>query len=192
VRRSLQTLPVADDRPAGDLFGFVDAKSKQLGYPWDAGRPGQMAPKLSWRDAVLAPCLAGAWFFCLFGPETTFLERGQVWPIRLAFIAAMIAVRLVTYCKDYWPPISLGGRLATKQYYLPGYDQVFTAPLLACAVGLVGDPLLSYLNLSPALSNACLLTVQCLCLTSCPPTYSAWVLTGQHRVMSWPSEKLIR
>jgi len=185
LQRSLRRFPWNDtwlETLKAKMSCGVNASA--LGWPF-----GRLAPAIeeSWRiplrHAVLVSLLCGWWVFALVslipGPE----DRANA--MMIATICGMVLVpivRLAVYCDGYAPPISLGGRILTGRWLIPGYDQVFVAPLLAALLGamllwvcwLYGVDLL--FGGPPALSVSLVLVL------GMGPTLKEWRLTGNHRI----------
>ena len=98
-------------------------------------------------------------------------------------------IRVIRYCGNYWPPISILGRLTTGRLLLPRYDRVFVAPLLAFVVLFTG---LSYSleNRTTGTWDMPLVLTVCLWLNLClGPKLLDWRLTGGHRLFLGPRSR---
>jgi hypothetical protein len=109
----------------------------------------------------------------------------------LAFLLAPVIiclVRLLAYTAACHPPISIVGRLVTRRLVIPGYDQVFIAPLciaLTAALGLAVTHLIG-----PAyyvVTIPCALAAQFIVAFNMGPSFRHWHLTGHHRIVSLSS-----
>ena len=104
-------------------------------------------------------------------------------------------VRLGTYMGTRLPPISVWGRFATGQWFIPAYDIVFVAPL-ACVAAAVGTCFLaSSLNASFAVSLGCVCSSTLLVAFLGGPIKRRWQLTCPCRLTtaharSWTAEQI--
>jgi hypothetical protein len=162
------------------------ANASALGWPF--GRLAPEEPEEGWRiplrHAVLISLLCGWWAFALVSLIHEPEDRANVMMIAaVCGILLVPIVRLALYCDGYAPPISLGGRIFTGRWLMPGYDQVFVAPLLAAFLGamllwvcwLYGVDLL--FGGPPAISVTLLL------ILGMGPTLKEWRLTGNHQIV---------
>jgi hypothetical protein len=97
-------------------------------------------------------------------------------------LQALFFGRLLLYCIGYSPPISLRGRIRTFRWIIPGYDQVFVAPLLTLLVGGVLPLVLSRQGLDEILVMPLCATLALLATLTVPPSLFQWRLTGHHRM----------
>jgi hypothetical protein len=130
--------------------------------------------------------LAGWWIYVLF---TVFSvgsqpEMAHAMMNNISVFSAMGAVfRLIRYINRYWPPINLRGRVTTGQIIIPGYDQVFIAPLLMIAIAyFLPRFCLPYMPVSVvgAITVAGVIGVG----LNLGPTFRRWQLTGHHRIFA--------
>jgi len=165
--------------------------TKQVGVQADLGWPynrtGPMVSDmrgLAMSDASLLAALAGWWFFailyqCRMLPDV--IANGYL--VYYGCLVFGIAIRLAVYCDGYWPPLSLLGRLAHGRWVIPGYDQVFAAPLLAVVVGVAALVVPRLTGLDPLLTIPVAFDLTLWILLGMGPSLQAWRLTGNHRIV---------
>jgi hypothetical protein len=172
--------------------GKIDAgKEQTLGWPF-----ALIGPKfydvtgVSFRHAFLTGLLAGWWFYVLviFLQTVLFKDDKDVAHIPTHLydlsVLLMVAGRVFAYIVvGYLPPISLRGRLATGRWIIPGYDQVFVAPLLAVLAGLILLWALPLVGVQLALAAAVALAVSLFLVLAVGPDLLTWRLTGHHRIV---------
>lgn len=156
----------------------------QCGWPYDLLRPLPPHPlRFGFRDAVLASILAGWWLFAWQSLFTNPFDRSGVSVIVFSFGSmAFVLGRFLLYRVGYAPPISLWGRLATLNWVIPGYDQVYVGPAAAAALGVVtfGGVLACGLGYEEA--GPVGLGVVMLVTLTAAPGLTRWRLTGRHRL----------
>jgi hypothetical protein len=165
-------------------------KAGSIGYSlgWPFGRLAPEAPnegmRIPWPHAVLVSLLCGWWLFALLAlvPEGEDRAQAATAPALVAIFFAPV-IRTVIYCDGYWPPISLAGRLGTGRWLIPGYDQVFVAPLLAGALGLMILWACRFFGGDLLYGGPAAVTISSLILLGMGPTLKAWRLTGNHRIV---------
>ncbi len=84
----------------------------------------------------------------------------------------------------YWgrlPPISLWGRVRTLRWIIPGYDQIFLAPLSIFVVETVADLARKHFDLLVVAPVSVFLTL--LIAFNMGPTLRNWHTTGKHRMV---------
>ena len=160
----------------------VEPAKSQLGWPYDhllCNLPDRPIPR---KDAVLLSLLAGWYLYAVVSvfPE----EKNPEVILVMAFFWCMVMCvvgRTAAYCAVHWPPISLWGRIWTLRWIIPGYDQVFVAPLCVLLIGPVA--LMSCLvGLPPMVVLPVGVSLMLLVSLSMGPTEKRWRLTGNHRI----------
>jgi hypothetical protein len=154
--------------------------SRRFDELWPLVNPAgldQLKPAITWKETVLlSTALAWAAGIAVFtvqvaeqaviGPSDpaceSAIEAANCIVLLFAWLAAIF--RVMTYVVRCAAPISLSGRWATGRLLIPGYDQIFLAPLLTLAVGYVGLPGLTAIGLP--LSVATSLAVLALALVT--------------------------
>jgi hypothetical protein len=144
-----------------------------------------------WHAAVIA-LLTGWWYYAPMarinaevvaqGSTPGFQSAGPV--VFLALILAGSRLMGIYRCFTYQVPISWAGRIATGRWVIPGYDQIFVAPLLTVLVWAALPPLLVSCGLSWDAANAAGMTAAVLAVLTVGPSLRSWVLTGEHAI--WP------
>jgi hypothetical protein len=155
----------------------------KLGFPYQFLAPKQTSPSISVAEGTAISLLAGGWAYAFLSlcPNA---ELRTEWSTIVCIAPASIAslFRFIRYCGNYWPPISLLGRLATGRLIVPRYDKVFIAPLLSFLVLFVGMTL-SMPDRSVGTWELPLVMTICLWLNlNLGPNLQAWRLTGGHRL----------
>ena len=155
------------------------------GWPFDRMIRDVLGQGISRIDAVICCALGSWWLFVLSsffrGAETRM--KLVVVPFSILLVVLPI-LRLAIYVDGHRSPISLWGRIMTGRWIIPGYDQVFVAPLLI----VVSGPLSVYclhaarlpLDVAAAMGAGIMTAVA---LVS-PPRLRRWRLTGQHRIVA--------
>jgi hypothetical protein len=158
-----------------------------LGWPFDTIRPKDAAPSIPYLDGVLVSLLAGWWVFVIMqridrglginNPEGALILIGMLCQVG-------ILARLGAYCWGYAPPISVWGRLFTLRWVIPGYDQVFVAPVLALAVTItaISPQVRTFMNVPVTIEVPVAFTLLLLILLNVGPSRRRWRLTGNHRL----------
>jgi hypothetical protein len=191
LRRSLAHFPwpIRWPRLAGTLGATPQTQSVAavlLGWPFGRLSPRNAEPPIlvPLHHAVLISALVGWWTFAV----VSLVPKAEDQQLVLLFVLSLVAlavpgIRLGIYCDGYAAPISLLGRLATGRWLIPGYDQVFVAPLLAVAAGstLGGAAILLGLDLLVALPVV--IAVVLFLSLGLGPSLQVWRLTGNHRIV---------
>ena len=106
------------------------------GWPFDRMIRDVLGQGISRIDAVICCALGSWWLFVLSsffrGAETRM--KLVVVPFSILLVVLPI-LRLAIYVDGHRSPISLWGRIMTGRWIIPGYDQVFVAPLLIVVSG---------------------------------------------------------
>ena len=114
------------------------------------------------------------------------LDLGMPFITPLFFICA---ARIAIYCLRFHPPYGLFGRLSLGRLIIPGYDQVFVAPILCLAISLLLPPLLDSLGLPLELIVGFTLLLGLWILLRVGPTLADWQHTGHHRMVAGNANK---
>jgi hypothetical protein len=135
-------------------------------------------------NAILTSLLVPWWYFVALsfikGPG-----KFEAAP-HIYFIVAipLIAGRLLIYASGFAPPISFLGRIVTGRLLIPGYDQVFVAPLLALIVAIWLPKILIDQGFGFVEARAVSLVWVYFIILILGPSLKTWRLTGNHRIMS--------
>jgi hypothetical protein len=92
-------------------------------------------------------------------------------------------LRLGIYIQGYQSPLSLWGRIATTRWIIPGYDQVYIAPLATLFVGAATAGLSVVCGLPPDVGITAGLATTALVALIAPPRLRRWRLTGHHHIV---------
>lgn len=98
------------------------------------------------------------------------------------FVCGCILIRLHRYRAGYASPLSISGRLATRQWIIPGYDRVFLAPLAVFVANATLTPLLWSLQTPTAPATGGLVSLIMLITLLAPPSLRNWQLTAPARL----------
>jgi hypothetical protein len=182
LRVSLARLPW-EGSVISPLLGTRAAR-QPLGWPYDRLGPLTRGP-VPLRDALLTGALAGWWFFAGHYHFRTLPDAaGNQNVMYLVFLGAGVLVRLALYCDGHVPPISLMGRLMHGRWIIPGYDQVFIAPLLAGLVAVAARFASASTEIPPIVVTSVAFALTWSILLGVGPTLQAWRLTGNHRIVA--------
>ena len=157
-------------------------KTYALGWHFD---------KLSTRDQGLAfgrhhrlligPLVGWYAFIVLFMSADETLAAVAALPYAAVLFLAVIG-RLLLYCLEYHPPISLWGRLWTLRLVIPGYDYVFLAPLATLLLGIAAPAILFALGAPAEIYWPISLAGLLLAAMNLGPSLAHWRLTGAYRL----------
>jgi len=89
--------------------------------------------------------------------------------------------RIIVYCGELWPPISLLGRIATRRWIIPDYDHVFLAPAATLTVGILFGWIAPLYGMPDLLANPLAVFFVLFVTLGAGPTLGRWRLLGRHR-----------
>ena len=198
LRRALARFPWEDDSWWNQLVAEWENRRRQLkmkksfgkpvrpdlGWPFDRFQPAPRTRGVRHADGLLVSLLAGWWMYALASIIPDGKDKADVLTM-LCFYAtiACLVTRLFTYCRFYWPPISLWGRIRTFRWIVPGYDQVFVAPIGILLTGIIAPLGLRSIGLAPDIAIPISLSLVLVVTLNVGPTLRGWQLTGSHRVV---------
>jgi len=166
-----------------DIVETASAARTKLGFPYQYLAPKQSIPSISLAEGTAISLLAGVWAYAVLALCPNAESRAQASVlVCIAPASTTTMIRFIRYCGNYWPPISILGRLATRRFIVPRYDRVFVAPLLAMFVLFAG---MSFLmpNRKVGTWEMPLIMMACLWLNlNLGPSLKSWRLTGGHRL----------
>jgi hypothetical protein len=201
VRRSLAGFPwskpyllnlghARKDRARPDQTILSLTPQNTLGWPYGVIQPTPAAPVISYRDGTLTSLLVGWWAYAASANAVVDEQlTGMLVSSGMMIVMSVAAVRLLRYCGNYRPPISLFGRLLTLCWIIPGYDKVFVAPIGALAVFLAVIPFsgvgktVSSLDVDPRIAIPVTIAASLLIALNVGPTLKTWKCTGSHRIV---------
>jgi hypothetical protein len=161
---------------------FKDTK-RGLGWPYDQLSARRIGIGIRRRDALLIPIAAG---WCMHA-VTAIVQDSQArhdlpGGIFYFVLAGCCAGRLMAYMIEYWPPISLWGRIATGRWIIPGYDRILAAPLCTLAVGLASAAGLYAAGVPGEIAYPISTALVLLVALNMGPSFECWRLTGHYRM----------
>ena len=153
------------------------------GWPFDQLCPKRPNVRRTEVDRVILSLLSGWYFWAAESVLADFgLPFGMLRTIFVQLLLMMVVSRIALYIQGYSAPIGLAGRIRSFRWIIPGYDQVFIAPLCTALIGLLAldrfrpPGLAEELALPIAISAALLVTL------TAGPDLERWQLTGNHRL----------
>jgi hypothetical protein len=191
LRRSLRRFPWGwgDDRPVGSGGPTKFDRTPDVGWPFGRLGPETGGVQLPLgHGLVRALVLAWSAFVVLAElTETLALQHREAElhnAVPAYIVAGFLVFGRITFYDPtrYRPPISLAGRFRTGRWIIPGYDQVFVAPLLAILAVVVLPPLLIRIDSGWTAANAITIGTAALVVLTVGPSYRRWALTGEHRI----------
>ena len=180
LRLALARFPWADlpEPPKVEAAG-----QKSCGWPFDALKPEPPKSRLGRPDLVALSLLLG-WFF--FAAEAVVADLGPA-PAPLMVFGQLLVMmtfgRLAAYAQGHAPPIGLWGRIRTGRWIIPGYDQIFVAPLAIAIIGILAVDRFRPPFLTDEVALAGGLALAMLVCTTAGPDLARWRLTGHHRLV---------
>ena len=175
------TIVVAKPKSAG-------SSKLKLGWPYDHLQFNLPARRVPRQHAILLSLLIG---WCVYAVACVFPdpEGREVIPSMALVLTSLGCVlgRLVAYCAGHSSPISLWGRIGTGRWFIPGYDQVFVAPLCVGLAAVAAPAARFSLGLPTEIVFPIALSLVLLITLNVGPTFRRWELTGDHRVGPGPS-----
>ncbi len=159
--------------------------SGAIGWPY-----ARLAPKfpgsetgIALHHALLLSALIGWVVYACLALAPKPADQDETSRLLLSFVLTIAPVaRCFVYCNGYLPPISFLGRLATFRWIIPGYDQIFVAPLLAFLVGAALEGARMLLGIDPLYARPVNIAVILAICLGMGPTLKTWRLTGEHRI----------
>lgn len=106
---------------------------------------------------------------------------GAMLAVRAACVALCFG-RILTYVPNCRPPINVAGRLVTGRWIIPGYDQIFVAPLLTLLIGFGGPIIFWHWRASAPVAAGIIIFAIVAIALGMGPTLATWHLTGEYRM----------
>jgi hypothetical protein len=155
----------------------------QLGWPFEVLRPKPPSESFALRDAVFVSLLAGWWLYAGASAIPDEEKRRAIVCIPLFYVTGgCVLGRLLVYCRYYAPPISFWGRVFTLRWIVPGYDQVFAAPLCALVAAVAGTITLHLAGLPGDTAVPIAMSLVLFITLGMGPSMKSWCMTGNHRI----------
>jgi hypothetical protein len=155
-----------------------------LAWPFDSLQPKWPARQGIRRcDAVLLSLLI-AWFcYAVYAlqPDRD-SQLGVARFMQFTFVAFLAVGRLVKYWNVCRPPITFWGRIRTGRWIIPGYDQVFLAPLGTLLAGVAIPEFLFGLDPATLDFYPLFLALALLIAFNVGPSLKVWCLTAPGRL----------
>jgi hypothetical protein len=167
-----------------------NARSKykgMLGWPFERLGPGfSFDNPFTLGDSLLTGLLAG-WLLFVAGYQINTYDvkksNEMILMVSSFFLAGGAIMRIACYCDGYVSPLSLWGRLAHGRLIIPGYDQVYLAPLVAVLAFVAMATLPLWSGIPGLIAIPIGLTMTWWTLFGMGPSLNAWRLTGNHRIV---------
>ena len=154
-----------------------------LGWPYLVLSPKIERRPIPTSTSFFMSALAGWWTYCVIKSSAMESLPGLV----LAFASVAAAMRLLIYCARVAPPFNVWGRIASRQFVLPGFDKVFLTPLAVILMGVVGGMIIRRSGLWYPVAESCVIGLLWFVLFTGGPTLRNWILTGQLRFRAGPA-----
>lgn len=175
LQKSMQATKNLHARPGSD--------ANTLGWPYDRLGPQSLDDtEASWDAKFVMGVLMAWWFFVVHYQFRFNGDESGGYFVLFLFIVGTTFQRVCSYCNGYAPPLSLAGRLATGRLIIPGYDQVFLAPILALIVGSAAWKVPGWLGVNPIFVTPFAFVLVWWIIYAMPPSLKQWRLTGNHRI----------
>lgn len=141
------------------------------------------------RDAFFVAATVGWLMYAVayFNRDDSDVVDGLMFFHRL--VAFAVLARVVVYVIDHYPPISLLGRWATRRFFVPGYDKVFVAPLVAGLTAYFLPGLLNRAGVSPLAAVPIATAATLWIAAAMPPKWEDWHYTGHFREVVAPRDR---
>src|ERR1043166_1462235 len=153
-------------------------KVQRIGWPYK-----ELSVKVGFKPTSLTTCffisiLFGWWTFCI-------MAAGGIPSVSGAILVLAIVVatgRLLLYLSPVGPSFNVWGRLAAKQFVVPGFDVVFLSPAAAILLAVLAEIVVRSMGFVGAVADSIVVALIWFVLLSGGPTFRAWLLTGHHRL----------
>jgi hypothetical protein len=112
----------------------------------------------------------------------------------VAFTSVLLPiVRVGAYVVGYAPPLNIYARVVLRRFLIPGYDEVFIAPLIAVLVGSVGSWFGGWCGVNFfVVTGPITAAVSLFIVLGLGPDFATWRLTGNHRIIEGNVTGLIK
>jgi hypothetical protein len=162
----------------------VDWQREDCGWPYDRmlGEVIELR-EISRIDALLGCMLGSGWLYVLASLLGDPKDRSAVMLLAVLPAALSPLFRLIVYGYVYMYPISFWARIWTFRWIIPGYDQIFIAPLCSLLAGPMTGVFLYAWGVPVEVCLPVASGVAVLVALVTPPRLRRWRLTGQHRLV---------
>ena len=167
-----------------ELFDTQKQSDKEVGWPFKQLSPAGPTACVPAVYGLLVSLLAGWWLYAGAAIIPDPHDRAAFLGFSYGLGGIGVAlVRLIIYVQGFMPPISYWGRVRTLRWIIPGYDQIFLAPLSIAAVGTLAKLALKHFDPLVVAPVSVFLTL--LIAFNMGPTLRTWHTTGNHRMVPW-------
>lgn len=150
----------------------------KAGWPYWVLSAKYRRQSITTRNGAVISAMATWLCYCLI--KSTGAKSQPELAVAVVLVAAV--VRTTVYLVDARPPFNILGRLRTGRIVVPGFDQVFLAPILAGSVATLADLVVRFSGDWFPMTEAGVVGM-CLCiLLNTGPSLKTWMLTGQNRL----------
>lgn len=129
--------------------------------------------------------LLGGWYF--LAAESVILDLGLpigiIRSIFIQFLGITVVGRIATYMQGYAAPVGLMGRIRSFRWIIPGYDQIFVAPICMVLIGVLAIDRFRPPGISEELILPIALAMALIVSKTVGPDLERWRLTGNHRIV---------
>jgi hypothetical protein len=185
LRRGFQQFPW-EPRKLPNLntdLSKLSSQSEPCGWPYDRMlREIGSERRIPRLDAVLC-CMLGSWWLVVL---TSLIAdpkaRLAALAITFSFVTFVGAgARLGIYMQGYQSPLTLWGRIAKFRLIIPGYDQIFVAPICMLLIAPIALAVLESRGLQMEICCSIAIGMTMFCALLTPPRLRR--LTGRHRIV---------
>jgi hypothetical protein len=190
LRESLHRFPWKDEESIEMARKGVKAvtlatqqATTRLGWPFNRLQPFDTNKELPWGGAFALSLLVAWYLYAIMaiipaGDDSLITIRG-IFGITVFF--APLA-RILVYCVGYRPPISLMGRVFTLRWIIPGYDQVFVAPIFSLTATILWCVAGDRMDWPASIVIPVGMFLTLFFTMGMGPSLAEWRLTGKHRL----------
>ncbi len=169
----------------GEQFMAQFSATRACAWPFGYLAPGA-APVMTVRGHALALAALGGWTAYVVGavipwPGHIHGMSGHFFLHSVLSPVGFIQISLY-HLHQHRPPINLAGRMFTGRWIVPGYDQIFVAPLLSLAVMMLAPFGVLCWELNQAIAFPAAFAFALFILLTAGPSRRRWFLTGRFRV----------
>jgi hypothetical protein len=187
-RQENRTHPGLAKAPNPKSMGQVEIRIEDVNAMGTSSTVGwsfaQLSPKARFKSVststgLWVSLLIGWWAYCLIVGSGMESAPGMI----LVFGLFGALVRVGIYWGGLAPSFSFRSRLVSGRLIVPGFDQIFIAPLMAVAVAVVGGVVIRRSGSLYPEAHSVFITLILFVLLAGGPTMRNWVLTGEHRFL---------